>query len=172
LSRQEMGDDAKTLMYRPEFFGRPFLAYLHEVFRGPSFWTVGEREFMAMLTSTFNECPFCVQLHRETTRIEAHGEVDVSSPASARPELLAIATLLERVSRTPDDVTRAEVDDVRAAGVPDDAIVDALHVNLILNTMNRLANAFGWVWESDDQTRTGARAIGRFRYKLPGLVMR
>lgn len=136
------------------------------------FWTVGEREFLAMITSTFNACPFCIQLHRETTRIEGHGEVDVSRPVSGRPELLAVATLLEKVSRTPDDVTRADVDEVRAVGVADDAIVDALHVNLILNTMNRLANAFDWEWESEDQTRTEAKAVKRFKYTLPRFVMR
>ena len=170
--RAEMDDVAKTAMHRPEFFGRPFLELVHEVLRGPSYWTVGEREYMAAFTSRLNECPFCLRVHTETTRTESRGEVDVDGDTAVRPQVAAVLTLLETVSRTPDRVTSRDVDVVRSAGVPDDAIVDALHVNLIFNTVNRLANAFGWAWDSDAHVRSGARAIHRFRYKLPGPVMR
>ncbi len=170
--RNEVGDDGKTLMYRPGFFGRPMLDLARPVLRGSSYWTPGEREYLAAFTSRLNECPFCVRLHSETTRVEAHGEVDAEDPDSPRPQLAATLVLLEKVTRAPDAVTSADIDRVRAAGVPDDAIVDALHVNLLLNIMNRLANAFGWDWDSDQHVRAGARVIHRFQYKLPGFVMR
>jgi len=48
----------KTLMYRPELFGRPFSEALDEVMRGPSDWTPGERELFAGFTSLLNQCPF------------------------------------------------------------------------------------------------------------------
>jgi hypothetical protein len=57
-SKREPPDVAKTLMYRPEFFGRPFSTVLHQVMRGPSEWTVGERELFAAFTSRVNECVF------------------------------------------------------------------------------------------------------------------
>ena len=170
--RDEMDDVVKTATHRPEFFGRPFLELLHEVMRGPSYWTAGEREYMAAVTSRLNDCPFCLRVHTETTRIESHGEVDVDDGSFARPQLGAVLALLESISRSPDRVTSQDVDAVRSAGVPDDAIVDALQVNLIFNTVNRLANAFGWAWDSDTHVRTAARAIHLFRYKLPGFVLR
>jgi uncharacterized peroxidase-related enzyme len=168
----EMDDVVKTAMHRPKFFGRPFLDCVNEVLRGPSYWTAAEREYMAVYTSRLNQCPFCVRVHAETTSIESHGEVDVADPASARPQLASVLPLLEKVSRTPYDVGPADLDAARAAGVPDDGIVDALHVNLIFNTVNRLANAFDFAWDSGDHARTSAKAIHRFRYKLPGFVMR
>jgi len=58
LSRREPPDVVKLLMYRPEMFGAPFSAWLQEVMRGPSEWSVGERELFAALTSRFNECEF------------------------------------------------------------------------------------------------------------------
>ena len=64
-------------------------------------------------------------------------------------------------------MTGADVDTVRAAGVPPEAIVDARHVNLIFNLVNRLANAFDWSWDYDAHVRKGAKAIHFFRYKLP-----
>lgn len=48
----------KTLLYRPELFGRPFSEALHEVMRGPSDWSPGERELFAGFASLLNQCPF------------------------------------------------------------------------------------------------------------------
>ncbi|MGH2934989.1 MAG: hypothetical protein ACRDL2_10825 [Gaiellaceae bacterium] len=48
----------KTLLYRPELFGRPFSDALDRVMRGPSDWSAGERELFAGFTSLLNQCPF------------------------------------------------------------------------------------------------------------------
>jgi hypothetical protein len=48
----------KTIMYRPEIFGRPFSEALDVVMRGPSEWSPGERELFAAFTSLLNQCPF------------------------------------------------------------------------------------------------------------------
>jgi uncharacterized peroxidase-related enzyme len=172
VSRQGMDDVAMTAMYRPEFWGRPFFAMGVEVLRGPSYWTPGEREYMAMFVSGLNQCPFCLRVHTETTRLESHGEVDVDDTSAMRPQLAAVLPLLGKLTTAPDSVTSADVAPVRAAGVPDDAIVDALHVNLIFNTVNRMANAFDWGWDSDQHVRVAARVIHRLSYKMPGFVLR
>jgi len=51
-------DVMRVLMYRPEFFGAAFGPLLQAAMRGPSAWTVGERELFAAFTSTVNECEF------------------------------------------------------------------------------------------------------------------
>ena len=48
----------KTLLYRPELFGRPFSEALDASTRGPSDWSAGERELFAAFTSLLNQCPF------------------------------------------------------------------------------------------------------------------
>ena len=48
----------KTLLYRPERFGRPFSEALDVVMRGPSEWSAGERELFAAFASLLNQCPF------------------------------------------------------------------------------------------------------------------
>jgi hypothetical protein len=58
VSRQEPADVLKTIYYRPELFGAPFSDLLHDLMRGPSEWSVGERELFAAFTSRLNQCPF------------------------------------------------------------------------------------------------------------------
>jgi len=48
----------KTLLYRPELFGRPFSDALEQAMRGPSDWSPGERELFAGFTSLLRQCPF------------------------------------------------------------------------------------------------------------------
>ncbi len=48
----------KTLLYRPELFGRPFSSGLQQAMRGPSDWSPGERELFAGFASLLNQCHF------------------------------------------------------------------------------------------------------------------
>ena len=58
VSRQPVPDVIKTLKYRADFFGGPMGALFQEAMRGPSEWSVGDRELMASFVSKMNECEF------------------------------------------------------------------------------------------------------------------
>lgn len=51
-------DVVRTLRYRKEFFGDAMSPLIHQLLRGPSDWSVGERELFAALTSRLNRCVF------------------------------------------------------------------------------------------------------------------
>ena len=51
-------DVVRTLRYRRAFFGAPHSAHTQAVMRGPSAWTVGERELFAAFVSRLNQCLF------------------------------------------------------------------------------------------------------------------
>lgn len=51
-------DVVRTLRYRSHLFGRPHAAHMHAVMRGPSEWSVGERELFAAFVSKLNRCVF------------------------------------------------------------------------------------------------------------------
>jgi hypothetical protein len=48
----------KTLLYRPDVFGRPFSEALDVAMRGESEWSPGERELFAGFTSLLSQCPY------------------------------------------------------------------------------------------------------------------
>lgn len=144
VSRVPMSDVPKTLLYRPDFFGAVFLDLTAKAMRGPSFWTAGEREYLAKATSERLRCPFCVVTHTELIQL-------AGDPAPLRPELLAAVAILDDL--TPPDLPRH-------------AAVEALDVSLIFQVVNRLANTFDFQL-LPGQLESGTRSLHRFGYRFP-----
>jgi alkylhydroperoxidase family enzyme len=64
--------------------------------------------------------------------------------APVTPKLRATLGFLEKLTLHPADVAREDADAVRAAGVSDDALVDAIHVCALFSMIVRLADSLGW----------------------------
>jgi alkylhydroperoxidase family enzyme len=64
--------------------------------------------------------------------------------APIEPGLRLMLGLLETVTLRPDEVGPADVTAVRAVGVSDEAIEDALAVCACFNLIDRLADSFGF----------------------------
>jgi AhpD family alkylhydroperoxidase len=169
MSRVESPDIVKMLLYRPGFLTRPLLELTADAMRGPSYWTAGEREYLAMCAARLHQCPFCIDTHAELTRIAGHGEIDPDDPASARPHLRAVRQFLDLASRTPDRMNATEIP-AGIADLPEHAMQEALHVNLVWNIVNRLANAFGFTLR-EGQLHSGTRALHRFGYRFPSFLL-
>ena len=58
IMRRRAPDVVRTLLYRPEFFGKPFSGITHSVMRLSREWSAGECELFAAFVSRKNECPF------------------------------------------------------------------------------------------------------------------
>jgi alkylhydroperoxidase family enzyme len=71
--------------------------------------------------------------------------------APVRPELLATLGFLEKLTLRPDELTEADADEARAAGVSTPALRDAAAVCALFSMIVRLADSFGWdvpPWEA------------------------
>ena len=64
--------------------------------------------------------------------------------APLRPELAATLVFLEKLTLRPDELTPADADEARAAGVSDQALRDAATVCALFSMIVRLADSFGW----------------------------
>ena len=142
---------AAMLQYRPELFGQPFSEALQDVMRGPSEWSIAERELFAAFVSSLNQCPFWTESHGAVATV-AFGSAEVVDAvltdwrtAPIELSLRAMLGYLEAVTLRPGEVAPADVEAVREAGVSDQAMVDALLVAAYFNLIDRLADSFGFV---------------------------
>jgi alkylhydroperoxidase family enzyme len=60
--------------------------------------------------------------------------------APVTPKLRATLGFLEKLTLQPEDVAREDADAVRAAGVSDEALIDAIHVCALFSMIVRLAD--------------------------------
>jgi uncharacterized peroxidase-related enzyme len=147
VSGHPVVDAVKLVMYRPDFYGGPMKRLTHRAMRGPSAWSVGDRELMAAFISQVNECEFCIKAHTAVAGRAYRDGAKVSrtltdlEAASIGEPLRATLHLLRKLTREH----AVDADDMRAvlaAGVSREQIEDALAVAFAFNAMNRLADAF------------------------------
>jgi uncharacterized peroxidase-related enzyme len=147
VSRQPLPDAAKLVFYRPDFYGGPMKELTHEAMRGPSAWSVADRELMAAFVSRTNECAFCIAAHTATAARAHDDEVMVAAvlrdleTAPIEEPLRATLRMLRKLTRE-NTVNSSDMRAVLAAGVSREQIEDALAVCFAFNTTNRLADAF------------------------------
>ena len=80
--------------------------------------------------------------------------------------LRAMLGFIEKLTLRPEELTREDADAVRAAGVSDEAMVDAIHVAALFNMIVRLADAFGWDVPEWDRLLQRAPAMLEGGYRL------
>jgi len=86
--------------------------------------------------------------------------------APISPELRATLEFLEKLTLDPAGVGREDAAAVRAAGVSEDALVDAIHVCALFSMIVRLADSFGWDVPSFDEFSARADAMLASGYAL------
>ena len=164
VSRQPVLDVIKLVKYRPDFYGGPMSAVTQEAMRGPSTWSVGDRELMAAFIAKTNQCEFCTKAHSAVAQ-GAYGDgkkvsallSDLDTPVIEDP---LRATLLMLVKVTREHTVNA--DDMRAvlaAGASRKQIEDALAVCFSFNVIGRLADAFGFLVPGPKAFETGAKYL-------------
>jgi uncharacterized peroxidase-related enzyme len=162
VSRQPVVDAVKLAFYRPDFYGGGDLT--HEAMRGPSAWSIGDRELMAAFVSKVNECPFCVAAHSATSGLWYEDDAKVTATltdletAPIKQPLRATLRLLGKLTQEHN----IDTDDIRtvlAAGVSPRQIEDALAVCLAFNITDRLANAFDFDIATPAAMNSGARHL-------------
>jgi uncharacterized peroxidase-related enzyme len=163
-------DAAKLVFYRPDFYGSRAKRFTHEAMRGPSAWSVGDRELMAAYVSQVNECAFCIGAHSATAR-RAYRDgprvaavLDDLESAPVEDGLRATLRMLGKLTRE-GKVGAEDMRQVLSAGVSRQQVEDALAVCAAFNTTDRLADAFSFEVPSPEGFEAGAKYLLRRGYR-------
>jgi uncharacterized peroxidase-related enzyme len=170
VSRHPVPDAAKLVFYRPDFYGARAKEFTHEAMRGPSAWSVGDRELMAAYVSQANGCAFCVGAHAATAR-QAYQDgpkvtavlADLESAPIEEP-LRATLRMLGKLTRE-GKVVAEDMRHVLSAGVSRQQVEDALAVCAAFNTTDRLADAFGFEVLTPEGFEAGAKYLLKRGYR-------
>jgi uncharacterized peroxidase-related enzyme len=170
FSGQPVPDAAKLVFYRPGFYGSRAKKFTHEAMRGPSAWSVADRELMAAYVSKVNESAFCVGAHTATAGLAYQDGAKVqavladleSAPISGG--LRATLRMLGKLTRD-GKVRSGDMREVLSAGVSRQQVEDALAVCAAFNTTDRLADAFGFELLSPEGYEAGAKYLLKRGYR-------
>ena len=162
--RQPVLDVIKLVKYRADSYGEPMGRVTQEAMRGPSSWSVGDRELMAAFVAKTNNCEWCTKAHsavaegayRDGKKVSAVLS-DLDTSAIEEP-LRATLRMLSKLTRE-HAVTADDMRAVLAAGVSRDQIKDALAVCFSFNTIGRLADAFGFFLPGPKAFEAGAKYL-------------
>ena len=144
--------------------------------RGPSSLTSGEREMLATLVSTRNDCYFCQTSHRAAAAHHLGGNYDLvdsvrfdylNAPVSAKLRaLLAIAAAVQVSGR---NVTAEAVQTARTEGATDLEIHDTVLIAAAFSMFNRYVDGLATMTPRDPQMydAMGARMASE-GYLAPG----
>ena len=156
VSRMRLPDAARVAFYHKDFLGGVLGAWTQAAMRGPSTWTVGERELMAAMVAKWNSCPFCVGAHgaiaaKEMPRPTVDDALRDYRAAPISAPLAATLAFLEKLTLWPDELTPGDAIAALAAGVTPRALEDAIAVASIFNIVPRYANALGFAIPTTDE---------------------
>lgn len=164
VSGMRLPDAARVAFYDQDFAGPALGEWTQRTMRGPSGWSVSERELMAAAVASWNECPFCVGAH---SAIAVHGidrttvdaVINNYRTAPISPRLAATLAFIEKLTRDPDTVTSKDARDAFAAGVSTSDLTDAAAVAALFNIITRYANALDFEIPSTEDFAKSAKTL-------------
>lgn len=157
-----------VMSYRRELFGQYLAQCLQEAMREAKAWSVGEVEIFAAFVSKLNQSRYLTLNHT------AFAALDLGDPqlvaavlenwrtAPINEKLRKMPSFLETLTLVPNEVGPTDIAALRAVGLSDAAIEEAIYVAFLFNVMDRLADAFNFRLPSAKE----AQMDGRFLYHL------
>lgn len=146
------------------------LNLVHDILRGDSSLSVGERELIFAYGSAQNTCDFCYASHKpvaaafgvdETVFDELQEDIDT---ASVDDSLKPILKFVRKLTLTPGQMTKADADAIFAAGWDEQAFFDVVCICAVQNFLNRVVDGTGVDVSLDLARATGRKLLPKIGY--------
>jgi uncharacterized peroxidase-related enzyme len=164
VSRMRLPDAARVAFYHKNFFGDPMGVWTQAAMRGPSPWSVAERELMACMVARWNACAFCIGAHGAVAAIEmqrpAVDEAISDFRTAAIPERLKAALVfLEVMTLRPKDLQAEHARAALSTGLSPQALTDAIAVGALFSIVTRYADALDFAMPTPREFERAANIL-------------
>ncbi len=136
----------RTYSFRPDRL-RTWFAHFKSLHEPTDHLSVADREMIAVVVSMANGCLYCLVAHGAALR-EALGDPVLGDRitldwkrAGLDARRSAICAYAEKLTRTPREMTRVDVDSLLAVGLTEEEAWDVAEVASMYNFTNRMAMA-------------------------------
>ncbi|MFZ0500582.1 MAG: hypothetical protein WAU49_04025 [Steroidobacteraceae bacterium] len=161
----------RTNLNHQVYLGASMGAWTQAAMRGPSAWSIGERELMAALVAKWNDCVCCMDVHT-VVAVTHVGSASVdavltdyrSAPISAG--LKATLGFLETMTVRPEELSEADARTVLGSGVSEQSLADAIAVGTVFNLITRYVNALNFTIPTAHKLRRVADVLATSGYPL------
>jgi AhpD family alkylhydroperoxidase len=157
-------DAARVAFYHKNFFSAPLGAWTQAAMRGPSPWSVGERELMAAMVAKWNSCTFCVGTHgavaaktMERPLVDAVLADFRSAPIS--DPLKETLAFLETMTLRPFELSAEHAKEALRSGATTEALKNAVAVATVFNIITRYADALDFAVPSAAEFDRAAKML-------------
>lgn len=134
--------------HRPERFSAWF-AHYSQLHVPTANLTEADREMIAVVVSAIHDCTYCLTSHLHALR-RALGDVELADRilynwrhAGLDERRMAICRYVDKLTRTPGQVGREDLEALRAVGLEQDETWDVAELTAMYSFTNRLALAIG-----------------------------
>lgn len=146
--RGKVSNILKVHSLNPDAMANHLDLYMTLMF-GRSGLSRAEREAIAVVVSSENECEYCVNHHVEALRRYIKDEEILNMLATAdgletlEPRLSNIVRHAEKLTSAPGAMTESDLGELRAVGLSDSDILDVSLITAYFNFVNRIALGLG-----------------------------
>lgn len=164
-------DAPRVTLRNKAFFGVSMGAWTQAAMRGPSAWSIGERELMAAMVAKWNACPFCADVHGAVAA-EHMGRATVDAvlsdyrvaPISAG--LKTTLAYLEIMTLRPEKLTEGDARAVLDNGISVESLTDAIAIGAVFNLIARYASALDFSVPTPARLHWLAETLVKVGYQL------
>jgi uncharacterized peroxidase-related enzyme len=143
----------------------PLLDYHEALLRGPSPFTVAERELIAAYVSGLNACGYCHGIHQSTAEAFGLAEGTLEAlladleTAPVDEKMRPVLRYVRKLTETPSRITPGDAEAILDAGWDEQALHDAASICGLFNLMNRIVDGLGLVVSPEYRATSSNRLV-------------
>lgn len=164
-------DTLRVILKSKALSGASMGGWTQVAMRGPSAWSIGEREMMAALIAKWHACAFCADVHAAVAAKHlGNATVDAVlsnyNKAPISEGLKRTLAYLEIMTLRPERLTAEDIKAVLGSGISAESLTDAIAIGAVFNLIAGYASALDFSVLTPARRHRVAETLVKAGYRL------